>query len=684
MFAISVDGTMYMFRYSPLGLPSCNVQWIPEPAPVRTGVYLYQWDSRWVSVQWPSHLWWMRFLLVGHNHFFATRHESACHHRATSPFLAWWLKRTTIKERSRFFQKPNIPALLRYIRQHTSPLRHPWLHGHSGAIHTLRRIHNALRKHYPAVLRPCFDHVVSDDGQYSPTRSARLLKDLLQQMEQRTMVTAFLIPFGTFEQELLSRYGCLVSEAVDSKPGQLVNVPYGALGASVRRYRELGCSILDFQGDRFVALSTVEQMWNTFAGSLCRLMNHAQVVLLDAPITSRRSVHAALHHIMPGECAWVVDSAATITNVHEEIGAQANTVKHLLLGSSRCLVVDGMHRMSLRQQADVLQAAAACTSLRLVCLGGDTTGKGISRGRALDGWTLCCHAVQRGGGPTAPLDQFIKGPALLAELNALLRSPSGQMIVWRNTSTLPSAKQDIEFQQCQTVDAEVDGRRRWLCAPVSNSHLVSWVCHNIHVPRGTMLVVNWESDCRTVASHQQQQHQRDTVSIPGFVLCDQTPPFLGQDIRAVGTLRGRIHTGEVLRVVGPANAGASMVVQRVAAGGFVRLTKDELQRTCRPARLSPLHEQLNSHYARRAVLVILSHTSSNGPAMRQEWDPLYTGLGLGGARNVTIVANQSGLDAARARMMETLCCHPPDIPLIWQQFVLSLLNTGVVKKASPQ
>jgi hypothetical protein len=70
--------------------------------------------------------------------------------------------------------------------------------------------------------------------------------------------------------------------------------------------------------------------------------------------------------------------------------------------------------------------------------------------------------------------------------------------------------------------------------------------------------------------------------------------------------------------------------------------------------------------------------------MRQEWDPLYTGLGLGGARNVTIVANQSGLDAARARMMETLCCHPPDIPLIWQQFVLSLLNTGVVKKASPQ
>ena len=83
------------------------------------------------------------------------------------------------------------------------------------------------------------------------------------------------------------------------------------------------------------------------------------------------------------------------------------------------------------------------------------------------------------------------------------------------------------------------------------------------------------------------------------------------------------------------------------------------------------------------MVVILSHTSNHGPAMRQEWDPLYTGLGLGGTRNVTIIANQKGLDAAQSRMREVLGCKPPDIPQIWQQFVMSLVHTGVQKNSCP-
>ena len=681
MFAISVDGTMYTFCHSPLGLLSANVQWIPDVAPLDSGVHLYERRETWVAIQWPAHLWWTRFLLVGHNHFAGTRYEGTCHYNVTSRFLAWWLCRTTVTERCRFFKNPNVTSLLRRIRRHTSAARHSWLHGHSGAIHSLRRVHIAIKKHYPLVLRPCSDQTSSEQWQYSSTRSAHMVKELLHTMEQRTMVTAFLIPFRSFEQELLSRYGCLMSEAIDAKQGQMVEVPYPLVGASIRRYRELGCSILDFQSDRFIALCTVEQMWNNFAGSLCRLMQRAQVILLDAPIPTRRRIHIALHGALSKGCCWVVDSVATITNLQEEVGVDADTAKHMRLGNHNCLVIDGMHRMSLRQQADLLHEAATHNSIRMVILGGDTTGKGMARGRALDGWTLCCHAVQLNGGCTTNVNQ-VGLSALQAELTMLLRCPCPRLMVW---TVEPSSNTDehIDFEQCSAVDAAPvnECKRRWLCAPVPNCHLVSWVCSNITIPKGTMLVVNWEADCRTVAS--QQRKQQSLTGVKGFTLCDQTEPYISQDVRCVGTLRGRMRAGEVLRVVGPSQNDATLVLQRLSVGGFVQVTKEELRTTCRPARLSPLYEQLNSHYARRHVIVVLSHTSSHGPAMRQEWDPLYTGLGLGGVKNVTIVANQQGLDAARRRMKEVLDCKAPEIPLIWQQFVLALVNTGVVKNTSP-
>ena len=148
-------------------------------------------------------------------------------------------------------------------------------------------------------------------------------------------------------------------------------------------------------------------------------------------------------------------------------------------------------------------------------------------------------------------------------------------------------------------------------------------------------------------------------------------------------IRGRMRVGEVLRVVGPVDGGCALLQRMLTTAGkstgFVRITKDELRTSCRPARLSPVYEQLNSHYALRPVVVILSHTSSHSPAMKQDWDPLYTGLGLGSSRNVTIVANQQGLTAARSRMMEVLGCKPPEIPRIWQEFISSLMSIGVVK-----
>jgi hypothetical protein len=678
MFAISIDATLYTFRYSPLGLLSANVRWVSDAPPLSNGVHLYEWqEAAWVSIQWPAQLWWLRFFLVGHDHFRGGRHEATCHYDRTSQFLAWWLRSTSLKDRMRFFRCPDVPRLLRAAHQNTSRTRNPWLYGHAGLLHAVRRIHQALKTARPAVLRPCFDHTAVEQWQYSHARSVRVAKELLQAMEQRTSATAFLIPYRVFESELLSRYGALMSEAMETRQGAAVQLPCAVSGAQVHRYRELGCSILDFNGDRFITLCSVEQMWNTFAGALCRLMEHAEVVLLDAPTPVRRAAYTAVHRLVPETSGWVVDSAATVSNLQEELGALATTPRHLPSGPFSAFVVDGMHRMGLRQQADLLQFAASASSIRLVILGGDTTGKGLSRGRALDGWTLCCHALHRGGGNATNVEAL--GAAdFQTSLSILLGAPTHRLHVW-SVGTVPGLKQAIRFAQCVDTHTSVDGEceRRWVCAPVPNSHMVSWVCHNMTLTRGTMMVVNWESDCRALAAQ-----QRGIQSIvEGFELCDQTEPYIGQDVRCVVAVRGRLKVGELVRVVGPAAGGGSVVLQRLVGEKLVQLAKDELKATCRPARLAPLYEQLNSHYAKRPVVVILSHTSQRGPAMRQEWDPLYTGLGLGGNRNVTIVANRQGLDAAKRRMGEVLACQPPDIPPIWQQFVVTLVNSGVVKSS---
>ena len=433
MLAISIDGAMYGFCYSPLGLLSANAQWMAEGAPLKTGVHLYESnEEKWVTIQWPAHLWWVRFLLVGHHLFQGTRHERTCDYQNTSQFLAWWLCNTPLAERNRFFRSPDIPVLLRSIRHRTSLNQHSWLHGHHGLLHAIQRIYKEVRSINPSVLRPCQDHN-SDQWQYSNTHSSQRFRELLQLMEQ-PVTPAFVIPFFLFEKELLSRYGCLASEAMASKNSTQVSLPFKLHGATIVRYRELGCSILDFDNERYIALSLVEQTWSSFAGALCKLMKHAEVVLLDAPVPVRRRVHLGIQGLLEdgNHCSWVVDAAATITNLQEELGVVATTSKYYQsVPGQQILVVDGMHRLGLRQQVELIQHAANTPSIRVVVLGGDTTGKGLSRGRALDGWTLCCHAVRLRGDHLEYLDQ-LDSTAWSARVKQLFQhvQPSGCLTVW--------------------------------------------------------------------------------------------------------------------------------------------------------------------------------------------------------------------------------------------------------------
>ena len=93
MYAVSVDGTLYGFHHSPLGVLDGNVHCLSWHAPCPAGVRLYERDgvaTAWRPVRWPSHLWWTRFLLTGHALLLGTRHEACGHLRTTSRFLRWW------------------------------------------------------------------------------------------------------------------------------------------------------------------------------------------------------------------------------------------------------------------------------------------------------------------------------------------------------------------------------------------------------------------------------------------------------------------------------------------------------------------------------------------------------------------------------------------------------------------
>jgi hypothetical protein len=100
----------------------------------------------------------------------------------------------------------------------------------------------------------------------------------------------------------------------------------------------------------------------------------------------------------------------------------------------------------------------------------------------------------------------------------------------------------------------------------------------------------------------------------------------------------------------------------------VRVTAEELRRHCRPARLSTILEQANSHYAERPVLVVLNHAVRP----RKVPDPLYASAEIGGFHNVLLIANDAGFERARADGgLEP--APPSPIPPVWRDLLLALL-----------
>lgn len=653
MYAASVDGSLYGFRHSPLGLPVGNL-YIPAVwrGTRAQGVWLYEWGptvERWLPIQWPSHMWWIRFFLVAHNQaaiacqsrpvlesLRGTRYESIANTQATAHFLRWWLSSTTLRERLTFFENPDVPSLVRSLRR-----LHSWARGAHCPVHNLLRAYRAIRESHPAILAACAmdaPAALSYSRAYAGMAVRQLADDLC------TSEVAHTIDERLFSANLLAQWGVRLDEVL-TLPRSTAPVPLQwplpGRGAMVHRYRELGCSVLDFDTNRYVTLTTVETLWCEFGDALVQLSRRAQVLALDAPAASRRKLYVG----RPEGTLWLADGAATAANLHEEVdgGPAADTVTFFLRQGAAKLpavvVVDGVHRVGLRRQVDLLRRLVAADSVSLVILGGDSAGRLYHR--ALDGWTVCCHAAQQMG--------------LSYPLDANIDPSRAGLFVLQTTrfTTLPAV-------------------HHWVCAPVNNCHLVRWVCQTLDIPRGSVTVANSEPDTRTLAA----SLPRKGRALAGLSLCDGTVPHIGQELRVTSSIPRRVRFGETLRIMGITAQHGVTVVRcppkgaQGPAGPPVPLSDSELRTCCRPARLGTLGELGNSHFAERQVVVLLNH----GPRSLPPWDPLYIALGLGTATNVTLVANKACFDASNRRMGEVLGAEPPGVPPVWRTLLRTLLT----------
>lgn len=407
---------------------------------------------------------------------------------------------------------------------------------------------------------------------------------------------------------------------------------------------DLGCVVLDFDTQRYITVATVDAVWREFGDALVATQSRARVLLVDSPASARRAIYRSL----PEHALWLADSSATAANLHEEVEGRplADTVSFFLRQNARnpgptTVVVDGVHRLGLRRQADLLRRLATTPSVQTVLLGGDSAGRVYHR--AVDGWTLCCHAARQMGLARELRPSVVQGGPGLAVCQAKGGHPA---VRWSEAGGEPDTW-------------------RWVRSPVANPRLVAWVCRTITIPGGTMTVANSEPETRTLAAS-----LRGGPALTGLMLCDGTVPHVDQEVRVILTVPRRARFGETLRVVSRTENDGVTLMPRV--GPVVTLSASELRSCCRPARLGTLSEQGNSHYAQRPVMVLLNH----GARARPTWDPLYTAIGLGASMNVTVVANKSTLEAAQERMRTVLDSAPPRVPPVWRSLAHALLTEG--------
>lgn len=108
-YGVFLDGSeLWVFRYSPLGLPSTNlVQTALMRCPGdRYGLYTVVDGHRPTPTPWTSHLWWTRFLLVVRDLTVSTAWVHKGSFDSMQVAYRWWIENLTLPQKQEFCQDP--------------------------------------------------------------------------------------------------------------------------------------------------------------------------------------------------------------------------------------------------------------------------------------------------------------------------------------------------------------------------------------------------------------------------------------------------------------------------------------------------------------------------------------------------------------------------------------------------
>ena len=601
MFAVTVGDAVYRYRYSLLGLPEDNLHWtpwdsIPLPTSAAAAVAQQQphqqqptvllWVRRndtWVSYPWLPQLWWARLLAVSHSMSMGTRAEAFAHARTTSRVLFWWLQpwvpfffpgrnpcpqHTTISQRVAFFHNPCLHTVAAQMdaenaqwRTRAGRFRRP--------ANTVRRLWRWARSEVPWVLPPCPApsanalpaNVVAYSIPYSVKAATRLL---LSEGGAMGQAPGYTMCVADVDRLLVGRYGCRLAEIpfnTETPIEYLIpNVtgfplPPSLQSARIQQWPTVGCTVLQYNNNRYITPMEVDNVSRTFLCWLCLgiACKPHRFVLVDAEPTQQRALFADIHRTSAwSQVVWLADSSAAAMSLEDHLGGDVcvDTVSafvckedddddkseksvHTHDGDSMAvdaeeeadcaLVVVGMHRLSFVQQTALLQTIATVRSGAqwTFFLVGDVVARRCGA-FGVDPWSCCCLAAVRTADGVGELCR-----------RGVRHQARGTVSVYTQPTVerMPPCVIETGDDDDDAGGGGAAGLVRWLKTPYDHTgRLALWFAHSVRVEPDAVVLASSEYVYKILASV--LFAERGVVRLP-TPLWDHTTPGVGDVLRCV-------------------------------------------------------------------------------------------------------------------------------------------------------
>ena len=703
MFVVTIENTVYAYQHSPLGLPTNNVHCVPRSMlPCLEGNTLttpIMWRSHgdgWVEQPWVPHLWWCRLFIVSHHLLSGTQYASIVASQATEEILLWWLQHTTIAERVGFFRSPCLRTLSVRMKETESQPQFCGRRGLHGPANNLRRIWRWAQREHPYLLQPCGDCGDAPNTiAYSVRRTKKAVMALLREHAADTQQVAFTLRWDELDQRLLWQYGSRLAEVGTDTMDRLeylvprfagCELPPSLRHARVQRWSAIGCTVLRYNGDRFLTTPDADAAHRTFIYWLCVACQQCshRMVFVDCELSSQYALFGNLRCDAEWDhTIWLADTTVSAMHLADGLGGgmHVDTVSNfvrkdvspnvfnagttdddatVVITEQCALIVVGMHHLGISQQIALLHTIATATIPRCVQLSVFLVGDAFMRSLGTDGldpWSCCCMATHN----TIPMDANEVGPDARKTRRAL--SVWVQAVASRHPAPplpLPTA-----------TDITTSEGWRWLVVPdlKGRQQLATWFAQNVldRMPSDAVVLTSQHCDCLTMVTASAATVTTGPPPLPP--LRDRSSPRTGQFIRCVHNSLV-LTFGMVYRILSHDPPRGVVELEPRTEPTPIVVSVAEVQSSCEMAWIGLLQHNLNTYFGDRPLFVLLANRR---PVCWPHPNPLLLAQQAG--RNVVLVATHNTMRAAASSLQSALAARPSTIPpSMWQDLIGFLTN----------